>query len=230
MTATPRLALAGLFLLAATTGMVDAATFLGLGGVFTANMTGNVLLLGFSTTRPTGTGYTATAVLFGSLAALLAFVAGALIGAAVAGRRGGRPRLWTGFGLEWALLATGFGLLFVDGATAGAVRYVVLVVLGLSMGTQNAVVRRMGVRDVNTTVLTTALAGLASDLVTVAGRPARAGRRVATVVFLFGGAAVGAALEKEHPRWSVAGALVVLTVAVALMARAGLLRTGTAVA
>ena len=31
-----------------TTGIVDAASFLALGHVFTANMTGNIVLLGFA--------------------------------------------------------------------------------------------------------------------------------------------------------------------------------------
>jgi len=219
----PRVALAGLFLLAATTGMVDATAYLGLGRVFTANMTGNVLLLGFSTTTRPG-GYADSAVLYGSLAALLAFVAGALLGALAAGRRDADPRPRAGFGLEWLLLAAGTGLLFDGGATTGAVRYLVLVLFGLSMGVQIATVRRMGVPDVNTTVLTTVLAGLASDVVSVAGRPARAGRRLATVACLFLGAAAGAALEQQQPRWSAVGALAVLTVGVALMARSGLLQ------
>lgn len=36
-----------LLALTVTTGMVDAVSYLGLGHVFTANMTGNVVLLGF---------------------------------------------------------------------------------------------------------------------------------------------------------------------------------------
>jgi uncharacterized membrane protein YoaK (UPF0700 family) len=37
-----------LLLLSVTTGLVDAASILGLGKVFTANMTGNVVFLGFA--------------------------------------------------------------------------------------------------------------------------------------------------------------------------------------
>jgi hypothetical protein len=37
-----------LLLLTATTGLVDAVAFLGLGQVFTANMTANVVFLGFA--------------------------------------------------------------------------------------------------------------------------------------------------------------------------------------
>ncbi|HEY5245408.1 MAG TPA: YoaK family protein [Acidimicrobiales bacterium] len=220
-----RMVLAGLFLLAATTGMVDATTFLGLGRVFTANMTGNVLLLGFSsTTRPDG--YTQNTILYGGLAALLAFVSGALLGAAVAGRRDATARFRAGFGTEWVFLATAAVLLFDTGATRGGLRYVVLVLFGLSMGFQSSVVRRMGVPDINTTVLTTTMAGLASDVVAVAGRAARVARRVATVAFLFLGAALGAVLEEQGVRWSALGALAALSLGVLLMGFGGALRPG----
>ena len=208
--------LAGLFLLAATTGMVDATTFLGLGRVFTANMTGNVLLLGFSsTTRPDG--YTQSDHPLRR--------AGRPAGLRVGGppRRGrrrppGRDRpVRAGFGTEWVFLATAAVLLFDTGATRGGLRYVVLVLFGLSMGFQSSVVRRMGVPDINTTVLTTTMAGLASDVVAVAGRAARVARRVATVAFLFVGAAVGAALEEQGVRWSGARGARRLSLGVLLM-------------
>jgi len=205
--------------------MVDATTFLGLGRVFTANMTGNVLLLGFSsTTRPDG--YTQNTILYGGLAALLAFVSGALLGAAVAGRRDATARFRAGFGTEWVFLATAAVLLFDTGATRGGLRYVVLVLFGLSMGFQSSVVRRMGVPDINTTVLTTTMAGLASDVVAVAGRAARVARRVATVAFLFLGAALGAVLEEQGVRWSALGALAALSLGVLLMGFGGALRPG----
>jgi hypothetical protein len=40
-----------LFGLAAVTGIVDAVCYLALGHVFTANMTGNIVLLGFARRR-----------------------------------------------------------------------------------------------------------------------------------------------------------------------------------
>ena len=51
MTATIRVdrrLVSSLMLLTTVTGLVDAASVLGLGRVFTGNMTGNVLLLGFA--------------------------------------------------------------------------------------------------------------------------------------------------------------------------------------
>src|SRR5216684_6759424 len=60
------------------TGMVDAVTYLGLGHVFAANMTGNVIVLGFALV---GTGeISATA----SLVSLGAFMIGGLLSAHLA--------------------------------------------------------------------------------------------------------------------------------------------------
>jgi hypothetical protein len=70
------------------------------------------------------------------------------------------------------------------------------------------------------------MAGLASDVVAVAGRAARVARRVATVAFLFVGAAVGAVLEEQGVRWSALGALAALSLGVLLMGFGGALRPG----
>src|SRR3989454_12028004 len=63
-----------LLLLTVTTGLIDAVSVLGLGRVFTANMTGNVAFLGFVLAPVPGFS------LVRSLAALAAFLAGAVIG------------------------------------------------------------------------------------------------------------------------------------------------------
>src|SRR2546430_17353570 len=70
-----------LLVLTVTTGLIDAVSVLGLGRVFTANMTGNVVFLGFALARVPG--FSAVR----SLAALPAFPPGAGIG----GRLGIRP-------------------------------------------------------------------------------------------------------------------------------------------
>src|SRR5205814_3616303 len=68
-----------LFGLTFVTGTVDAVSFLGLGHVFTANMTGNVVFLGFAFAGATGLSAKASAL------GLVSFLAGA-----VAGGRAGR--------------------------------------------------------------------------------------------------------------------------------------------
>src|ERR1700749_3885345 len=63
--------------LTAVTGLGDAISFLSLGHVFTANMTGNIVFLAFATAHVSG-------VSIGrSLTALLAFLVGAILGGRV---------------------------------------------------------------------------------------------------------------------------------------------------
>ena len=201
--------LTGLFFLTVVTGMADAASYLGLGQVFTANMTGNVLLLGFATDRSAHLSFT------GSLVALVAFAAGAIGGSFLVGRRHQTPHYLRGFVVEWLILAAATVVLFAVEAGSTGRTDSVLVLLALSMGTQNAVVRRMGLPDVNTTVLTTTLGGLVADAVEVRGRPVRAGRRVATIVLLFGGAVLGSVLEHIGVGWTLLAALGMATVGIA---------------
>src|SRR5438477_6834581 len=77
-----------LSVLTVTTGLVDAVSVLGLGRVFTANMTGNVVFLGFAAARVPGFS------LVRSLAALAAFLAGAVIGGRLAIRLEGSRGRW----------------------------------------------------------------------------------------------------------------------------------------
>src|ERR1700742_5310239 len=65
---------AALLTLTAVTGLVDAVSYLRLGHVFVANMTGNVVFLGFSVDRHSGLSASA------SLVAIAAFAMGALGG------------------------------------------------------------------------------------------------------------------------------------------------------
>ena len=62
------------------TGLVDAVSFLSLGRVFTANMTGNIVLLAFATAHVSGLSIAR------SLTALLAFLVGAILGGRVMAR------------------------------------------------------------------------------------------------------------------------------------------------
>lgn len=212
-----RILFAGLFLLTVVTGMVDAASFLGLGHVFTANMTGNVLLLGFSVA---GSKATEAAGLSASLtaAALGGFVTGAASGSLLCGPRQGAPRLLGALGAEAVALGASAVLASSLGPGGSGARYGAVVLAAWAMGVQNAAIRRLGRPDVNTTVLTTALGGVVADAVEVGGRPVRAGRRLATVALLFAGAAIGAAFEQIAVGWALVAALVVFALgAVALV-------------
>src|ERR1700736_6710616 len=75
-----------LLLLTFTTGLIDAVSYLGLGHVFTANMTGNVVLLGFGIAGSGGLPVVAPIV------SLAAFLAGAGGGGVLAARLADRHR------------------------------------------------------------------------------------------------------------------------------------------
>jgi uncharacterized membrane protein YoaK (UPF0700 family) len=179
---TPRL-LAALFGLTFATGVVDAASVLGLGHVFTANMTGNVVFIGFALG-----GRDETAVGLG-LVSLAAFLFGAMVGGRVtpvATRRVARRALSAA--LVALVLATATS--FVHGSP----RIVVVGLLALAMGLRTAVVRKLAVLDMTTTVLTLTLVGLAADSSLAGGANPRWQRRVGAVVVMACGAMVGAEL------------------------------------
>jgi len=194
------------------TGLVDAVSILRLGRVFVANMTGNVVFLGFAAARAPGFSLVA------SLVALAGFMVGAVAGGRLA-RRGGvaaRELAIAAF-VETVLLAAALSVVLVVGLPAPlATTSSVAGLLALAMGIQNAVARHLAVPDLTTTVLTMALTGFAAD-----PRSHPRGRRVASVVAMFGGALIGAELVMHGQAGAALGiaTLVLLTVA-ALAARA----------
>src|SRR5829696_6860484 len=211
--------LVALGLLTLVTGLVDAACYLGLGRVFTANMTGNVVLLAFGAAGAQGLPVLAPTV------SLVVFLAGAAAGGRLAHRLvgpAGAPmpapvrRRW----VTVALLAE-LGLVVVAGVVAvglavdagGVRRYVVIGLLAAGLGLQNATVRRLAVPDVTTTVLTLALTGLAADSWLAGGHSPRAGRRLAAVGLMAAGALVGALLLRVDVALPVLVAAVVIALA-----------------
>lgn len=183
-----------LLLLSATTGMVDAASILGMDRVFTANMTGNVVFAAFAAVGAPGFHVVPC------LAALGAFMAGA----AVAGRisRFGSPvRLshWlvVAAALEstMLILAGLLALYLTDrGWLPGPGTLAVIALTAGAMGFRNAVVRQLKVPDLSTTVLTLTITGIASDSRLAAGEGPNQRIRLGAVAMIFAGAALGAAL------------------------------------
>ncbi|MEJ2869493.1 YoaK family protein [Actinomycetospora sp. OC33-EN08] len=183
-----------LLVMTTATGLVDAVSVLGLGRVFVANMTGNVVFLGFAVAGAPGFALAA------SLAALGGFLVGALAGGAVVARRGHRRgHLLRDTALVEVVLMLGAVALLVGvtGASGSALASVVAALLAVALGLQNAVVRRLAVPDLTTTVLTMTLTGIAAD-VRGAGRPVVT-RRVLAVATMFLGALAGALLVDRVP-------------------------------
>src|SRR5262245_28450652 len=98
----PAALITALFGLTFVTGIVDAVSFLGLGNVFTANMTGNVVFIGFAL------GGAPDLSVFRSTLALVAFVTGGFAGGRIARSASLSPgeRLARAIYVETALLGT----------------------------------------------------------------------------------------------------------------------------
>ncbi|MGB9185490.1 MAG: YoaK family protein [Solirubrobacteraceae bacterium] len=179
-----------------TTGLVDAVSYLALGRVFTANMTGNVVLLGFGIAGGGGLPVVAPVI------SLAAFLLGSGTGGVLVRRWGERhPALLArALGIEVSLIA---GAAVIAAATSvrpgNASGYVLIVVMAFAMGVRNAAVRRIGVPDLNTTVLTMTLTGLAAESSLSRGSGQGSIRRLAAVLAMLAGALCGALLLKTLP-------------------------------
>jgi uncharacterized membrane protein YoaK (UPF0700 family) len=183
----------GLLVLTFTTGLVDAVSYLGLGHVFAANMTGNVVLLAFGVAGAGGLPVVSPII------ALVAF----LIGAAA----GGRLPLRAALGSEAALVAVAtIVALTVDVRPNHFSGDTIIALLGLAMGARNAAVLRVNVPDLTTTVLTRTLTALAMHSPFGGGDGTGSTRRIAAVSAMFAGALAGALLLKTDIVLPLAGA------------------------
>ncbi|MFJ9536859.1 YoaK family protein [Streptomyces sp. NPDC101225] len=180
--------------LTVVSGLIDAVSYLGLRHVFTANMTGNVVVLGFAAAGAPGFTVRHTAT------SLLCF----LLGAATGGRFGrlraeGSRRTWARSVLAAeALLVGGASAVAFAAPHAAATVYALIALTAFAMGLRNATVRKLGVADLTTTVLTMTLTGLAADSRAGGGSGGRSPRRSASVVAMAAGAGLGAWLVLHH--------------------------------
>jgi uncharacterized membrane protein YoaK (UPF0700 family) len=178
-----------LFGLTFVSGLADAVTFLTLGQVFVANMTGNMVLLGFAI------GGAKHISIVGSFIAIAAFMIGGIVGGRLSRRHGeSGPHLIAVTTFVEIFLMLGAGACAWRFGWSGGIAYAITAVLAVSMGLQTAVARSLGVADITTTVITQTLAGIAMDLPIAGGTNTRARRRVTAVVLMFAGALVGAVL------------------------------------
>ncbi|MEU1402353.1 YoaK family protein [Streptomyces sp. NPDC005728] len=183
-----------LLALTVVSGLIDAVSYLGLGRVFTANMTGNVVVLGFAAAGAPGFSVPHTATSLGC------FLLGAVAGGRVAARYGkGSRRRWTRLTLaaEALLVGASAAVAFAWPDTNGT-RYSLIALTAFAMGLRNATVRKLGVPDLTTTVLTMTLTALASESRLGDATGHRSPRRTASVIAMAAGAAVGAWLVLHH--------------------------------
>ena len=154
--------------LAWAAGATDAMSYIALGHVFTANMTGNVVLLGIaiSSGRPQE--------MLPILISLLSYVIGVAAGGVIA-QNATKTRLWpprttVTFAVEGIiLLGIAVAWFFADPRPAGAERHMLAACAAFSLGMQSAAMWRLKVPGIVTTYIT----GTLTTLVLSAEKPAR---------------------------------------------------------
>jgi uncharacterized membrane protein YoaK (UPF0700 family) len=180
---------AGLLLLTASTGAIDAVSYLALDRVFTGNMTGNVLFIGFALVGVAGI------PLLNNVIALLGFIAGSIVSGRIVGR-GHKVKL--PMTSAWVLIvggaiAIGLGIAWtIIGDLPHIAVLVVTFLLAIVMGGQVSAVKPIGNSDITTIVVTNTLANLARDSRLGGGKGQAWVHRLLAVVMMGLGAALGA--------------------------------------
>lgn len=188
-----RLTVTALLLLTFATGLVDAISVLVLGHVFVANMTGNIIFLGFWFVPRAGVDLTAAIVAF------VSFLTGTVIGGRLVRHFGVRTRRWltTALGVEVVVLIAlsilaGAGVLSYHANT----KLVLICGLAMTFGVQNATARQFGIQELSTTVLTSTVVGIGVDSRLAGGSGQREKLRYSVIFTMCGGAVVGATLSR----------------------------------
>lgn len=185
--------------------MMDAVSYLR-AGVFTANMTGNTVVLGLAIAGFERSRAVSSAVSIG------AFATGALV-AAAALPRSLRPRtrdLKLGIGMELPFVMA-FALLWITTPPHRPFSFSLIVLGGLALGIQSVAVRRMKIWGVATTFITGTITTAMMVLMARLRREAPLSEeRLAHHLLLFlifityvFAAATGAALSSVHSVWAV---------------------------
>jgi len=188
-----RLTVVAPMLLTFATGLADALSILVLGHVFVANMTGNVIFLGFWLAPRTSIDLTAVVV------ALPTFVCTTIISGRLSRHFGDRTRTWitTVLAMEIALLLTLSVL-----AGAGVLHYhdnsklVMIGLLAVTFGLQHSSARQFGIQELSTTVLTSTIVSLGLDSHLAGGTGERQKLRISVVFTMCAGAFLGATMSR----------------------------------
>ncbi|WP_327579020.1 YoaK family protein [Streptomyces sp. NBC_00145] len=202
-----------LMLLTAAAGATDALAYLGLGGVFTANMTGNLVLFGIAGASGADMHLARAGV------AVTAFTVGLVIAYRMTAVPGLTRWLWprrVSLSLVVALaLQTTLAVIWAQTAAhPGRLVDMGLVALsGAAMGMQTAAARRLAKAGITTTFVTGTLTSVAEDL--SHGSTKNVLRRCAALLSLVAGALGGAVALRVAP--ALAAGIAPLLVMAALL-------------
>jgi uncharacterized membrane protein YoaK (UPF0700 family) len=191
--------------LTAAAASTDAVSFLGLGRVFPANMTGNTVLLGIGLATADHAGAARSAVTLG------AYVLAAFTVAAATAGQASPAAVRCAFAVELALLAALAGWwLSLPAHPGGPAQYGLVALAGAAMGTQSATAKQLRLPGIATTYIsgtwTSLSTGLGRRLRGAAGPPRSAFRPQALVVVTY--AVVAFVAAAAFVAWHAAAALI----------------------
>ncbi len=188
-----RWTVAALLLLTFATGLADSISILALGHVFVANMTGNVIFLGFWLAPRTTIDLTAVAV------ALPTFICTTIVSGRLSRHFGLRTRAWI-----TTVLTTEIVLLMALSVLAGmgVLRYqadsklIMIGLLAVTFGLQHSSARQFGIQELSTTVLTSTIVSFGLDSRLAGGTGERQRLRIGVVATMCAGAFFGATMSR----------------------------------
>ena len=204
-----------LFALTFSSGAIDAISFIALGKVFTAFMTGNIVFLGLRAAGAPGPDVLTVAI------SLVAFAVGVFASTRIV-RAARGPSVWphqvtVALGVVVvAQAAFAAGWIAVSGQPAGAMIDLLIGIWALAMGMQSGAILSLGVKGVFTTAATATLMYLSREFATESSVAERA-RHAGVLLALLAGATAGGLLL-EHARTFAALlplAVTILVVAIA---------------
>ena len=211
--------MAGVGAITAICGMLDAATFLGLGHVFAETMNGNIVLLAFTVGTRGIPGLTSLQPggVLPYVVVLVCFAVGAAAGGRLV-RRDGETGRRIGFASDAGLIGVAAVVVaLTHPGPAGQARYLVIGILAAAMGMQNVLIRRWGIPDLATNAMTKTMAYLVADSALGGGDNHHGMRRGISIVIFAAGAAVGAALTRYGILWPILASFTLLVLALPVL-------------
>ncbi|MGB8388744.1 YoaK family protein [Mycobacterium sp.] len=208
-----RSTVAALLLLTFATGLADSISILVLGHVFVANMTGNVIFLGFWLAPRTNVDLTAVVV------ALPTFVCTTILSGRLSRHFRERTRPWITVVLASEVVLLG-ALAILAGT--GVLRYhddtklIMIGILAVTFGLQHSSARQFGIQELSTTVLTSTIVSLGLDSHLAGGSGDRERLRFSVVFTMCAGAFLGATMSRfvVAPVFALTAAVVALSLAI----------------
>ncbi|WP_322907617.1 YoaK family protein [Paenibacillus campi] len=214
-------------LLCFVAGIVDVIGYLNLGRVFTANMTGNIIVMGMAI------GNLHTVSFLRSGVAFAGFIAGNAVARLLLGSR--KPDgPWSSRLTILVVLQIVFFLLFAllaKGLLIPAIEYSLIILLSFTMGMQTTMARRLGIAGISTTVLTNNMASIVEDVTArlrqLARRDGTAQReswpaaetllRVIAIFIYGGGAVIATVVEQRIPLIAIWIVIIVMVIVLGLV-------------